>query len=64
MNTSQAGLINVFPLPKFSPAPISVMSNIWDASFIKKFATPKWPYELYRGSFIHDLALVFFSPVK
>lgn len=64
MSTIQAGLTNLFPVPKFSPVSIAFTSDAWDSSFIKKFATHKWPYELYKGSFFHDLALVFFSPVK
>lgn len=64
MITTQASLTNIFPLHKFSPAPISFTNKTWDASFIKKFATSKWPYEFYKGSFFHDLALVFFSSVE
>lgn len=64
MNTLQADLINPITLTKFSPVQTFYMSYKWDVSFLKKFITPKWPYEMYKGSLLHDFLSVFFSKVS
>lgn len=61
MNTIQANLIHPFALTRLSTGPTQYTNNQWDASFIKKFITAKWPYELYKGSILQDFLLVLSS---
>lgn len=64
MNTLQANLIDPITLTKLSPGTTSYTNNTWDVSFIKKFITAKWPYEVYKGSLLNDFLSVFFSKVS
>lgn len=63
MNTLQTNLTHSFSLTKLSSPPTQYKSNVWDGSLIKKFITPKWPYELYKGSLMRDLMSVLLSPI-
>ncbi|OGK62115.1 hypothetical protein A2334_04630 [Candidatus Roizmanbacteria bacterium RIFOXYB2_FULL_38_10] len=64
MNTTQSESINSISLTKLTAKSIAVTENYkWDSSFIKKFVSKKWPYELYKGSLLNDLFNVLFSPV-
>ncbi len=54
MNTIQANLLNPVALTKLSLGSTQYTNNKWDASFIKKFITKKWPFEMYKGSILQD----------
>ncbi len=64
MNTIQINLISPIILTKLSPGPTLYVKNTWDTSFIKKFISSKWPYELYKGSLLNDFFSVLFSKVN
>ena len=63
MSTIQADLTNSLPLTRLSSGPTLFMNDKWDSSFIKKFVTAKWPYEVYERSILGDLWLVLTSPL-
>jgi hypothetical protein len=54
MNTMQVHSINSFTLTRLSFKPNLYKNDIFNKSFLKKFVTKKWPYELYKGSVIQD----------
>lgn len=59
----QARLTNPFTLTKLSPGPTLYTINKWDSSFLKKFITEKWPFEVYKDSLLHDFWSVFSSKI-
>ncbi|OGK44721.1 hypothetical protein A2957_00085 [Candidatus Roizmanbacteria bacterium RIFCSPLOWO2_01_FULL_38_11] len=61
MNIQQA---NPITLAKLSLRTTPFTNTVWDVSLMKKFITPKWPYELYKGSLLNDFLSVFFSKVS
>jgi hypothetical protein len=64
MITAPVNLTSPFTLTRLPANPIHQVSVKWDGSFIKKFVTPKWPYELYKGSLFNDFVTVMLSPLN
>lgn len=61
MKTLQTHLDNPFILTQLSPKQSHDKRNVWDNSFLKKFVTTKWPFEIYRGSIFQDFWTVLSS---